>query len=171
MDNEVETIEEFERKKMEERYISMARDLLQKATNALDKQNNEDLTTEVILKILEAVIKVGDLTDRNLLNNTLEIMDSIGLEHFNITFSIPKIVKKYKIPTMNSKRRTIPLKHRHTIFKKYKYRCVECGATNEETRLEIDHIVPLSKGGTNDVENLQVLCKECNLGKSNNLWD
>ena len=45
--------------------------------------------------------------------------------------------------------------------------CQLCGATKERERLEVDHIVPRSKGGTNDPDNLQVLCAPCNRGKSN----
>ena len=45
--------------------------------------------------------------------------------------------------------------------------CQLCGATREQERLEVDHIVPRSKGGTNDPGNLQVLCAPCNRGKSN----
>ena len=37
--------------------------------------------------------------------------------------------------------------------------CQLCGATKEQERLEVDHIVPRSKGGTNDPDNLQVLCE------------
>ena len=42
------------------------------------------------------------------------------------------------------------------------YECVECGV---KVDLTIDHIVPLSGGGTNDVENLQFLCKSHNSAK------
>mgnify|MGYP002526445271 FL=1 len=45
--------------------------------------------------------------------------------------------------------------------------CQLCGTTKEQERLEVDHIVPRSKGGTNDPGNLQVLCAPCNRGKSN----
>lgn len=43
-------------------------------------------------------------------------------------------------------------------------RCVFCGSLE---RIEIDHIVPISKGGTNDIENLQPLCRRCNSSKGN----
>jgi 5-methylcytosine-specific restriction endonuclease McrA len=42
--------------------------------------------------------------------------------------------------------------------------CAFCGATKY---LTIDHIKPLSKGGKNELENIQVLCWECNRFKSN----
>jgi diadenosine tetraphosphate (Ap4A) HIT family hydrolase len=40
-----------------------------------------------------------------------------------------------------------------------------CGATKKERRLEVDHIKPRSKGGTNDPSNLQALCYQCNRAK------
>ena len=45
--------------------------------------------------------------------------------------------------------------------------CQLCGATRDQERLEVDHIVPRSRGGSNDPDNLQVLCGRCNRGKGN----
>ena len=47
--------------------------------------------------------------------------------------------------------------------------CCSCGRSSREDgiTLEVDHIIPRSKGGTDDLENLQALCKKCNIGKSN----
>jgi len=56
---------------------------------------------------------------------------------------------------------------RYRLLKKANGRCSLCGATKKETVLHVDHIVPRSKGGTNDESNLQILCLKCNLGKSN----
>lgn len=42
-------------------------------------------------------------------------------------------------------------------------RCVKCSSSP----VEVDHIIPLSKGGTNHIDNLQPLCKPCNSGKGN----
>lgn len=45
-------------------------------------------------------------------------------------------------------------------------KCTRCGKTAEETVLEIDHVIPVSKGGISTIENLTTLCITCNRGKS-----
>ena len=45
--------------------------------------------------------------------------------------------------------------------------CQLCGVGPKDEVLEVDHIIPRSKGGTNDPDNLQVLCTRCNRGKGN----
>ena len=46
-------------------------------------------------------------------------------------------------------------------------RCAYCGL--EEVPLEIDHIIPKSRGGANRLQNLALSCKECNSVKANKL--
>ena len=71
----------------------------------------------------------------------------------------------------NKKRRkAIPRRLRHLVFERDGYRCRECGATNKETTLHVDHIKPISKGGTNELSNLQTLCEQCNLAKYTDEW-
>lgn len=67
-------------------------------------------------------------------------------------------------------RQSIPRKLRHQVFQRDGYRCRECGATNKQTRLHVDHIVPVARGGTNDLSNLQTLCEECNKAKYTDEW-
>ena len=67
-------------------------------------------------------------------------------------------------------RQPIPRKLRHQVFQRDNYRCRECGATNKQTRLHVDHIKPVAKGGTNDLSNLQTLCEECNRAKYTDEW-
>lgn len=62
-------------------------------------------------------------------------------------------------------------RQRHAVFVRDNYRCVECGATNKDTILHVDHIHPKSKGGSNELSNLQTLCILCNLGKSDTIWE
>jgi len=61
----------------------------------------------------------------------------------------------------------VPDSIRYRILKKAGGRCALCGASKKETTLHIDHILPRSRGGSNDESNLQVLCFQCNLGKGN----
>ncbi len=61
----------------------------------------------------------------------------------------------------------IPEALRYQVLKAASGKCVLCGASAETAVLHVDHIVPRSKGGTNDLDNLQCLCEQCNLGKSN----
>lgn len=62
--------------------------------------------------------------------------------------------------------RYIPNKLKKEVLKKFKNRCCFCGS---KLKLEYDHIIPLSKGGITEISNLQLLCKTCNLKKSNKL--
>jgi 5-methylcytosine-specific restriction endonuclease McrA len=59
------------------------------------------------------------------------------------------------------------LRNQKAKMKKMKWKhCLLCGALD---RLTIDHIVPVSKGGTNSLSNLQVLCNDCNIKKGDNI--
>ncbi len=56
-----------------------------------------------------------------------------------------------------------------SVLAKDNWTCCSCGRSSREEgiTLEVDHIIPRSKGGTDDLDNLQTLCKKCNIGKSN----
>ena len=84
--------------------------------------------------------------------------------------------EKINIPedkTKNSriyKKRNINLRTRLDVLKKDHFRCVFCGrspAFEGGVILHIDYIKPFSKGGESTKSNLQTLCSDCNLGKSN----
>jgi 5-methylcytosine-specific restriction endonuclease McrA len=55
------------------------------------------------------------------------------------------------------------------IKKENGYICVHCGKKEPEIKLTRDHIIPISKGGTNYIENIQPLCGACNSKKHNKL--
>ena len=51
---------------------------------------------------------------------------------------------------------------RYEILKRAKFRCELCGISAEIKALEVDHIIPRNKGGTDDPSNFQALCYSCN---------
>lgn len=63
------------------------------------------------------------------------------------------------------KRKPISKKLRFEIFKRDKFTCQYCGKMAPDVVLEVDHIKPVCKGGTNDELNLITSCFECNRGK------
>lgn len=65
-----------------------------------------------------------------------------------------------------TKRPRIPREVVDAVYKRDGGRCQECGATED---LQLDHIIPFSKGGATTVENLQLLCGKCNRAKSNKI--
>lgn len=56
-----------------------------------------------------------------------------------------------------------------SVLARDNWTCCSCGRQAQEDgiTLEVDHIIPRSKGGTDETSNLQTLCKKCNIGKSN----
>ncbi len=72
--------------------------------------------------------------------------------------------KKYKKVT-KQRTRHISKSVRVNVFVRDNYRCIFCGRTSRQTELQIDHIIPFSKGGSNQINNLQTLCLDCNQGK------
>jgi hypothetical protein len=63
----------------------------------------------------------------------------------------------------NRQRTVIPESVRHEIWRRDQGCCVECGS---KERLEYDHLIPFSKGGSNTARNLRLLCETCNRRKS-----
>ncbi|MET7362553.1 HNH endonuclease [Streptomyces sp. NPDC005562] len=64
-------------------------------------------------------------------------------------------------------RKSIPGSIRALVHHTYGNRCAACGRTpkDDQVKLVIDHMVPLDLGGTNEQENLQLLCEEDNHNK------
>jgi len=68
---------------------------------------------------------------------------------------------------MYDERRKLTAGLRFIIFQRDNFKCKLCGASGVESkvRLEVDHIIPISKWGRTEELNLQTICRECNIGK------
>jgi len=63
-------------------------------------------------------------------------------------------------------RLSIPDDVKMFVWKRDQGKCVKCGS---QTNLEFDHIIPVSKGGSNTARNIQLLCESCNRKKSDKI--
>jgi len=54
------------------------------------------------------------------------------------------------------------------LLNKYEGKCLQCGSTEN---IEADHVVPITKGGSNSIENIQPLCRRCNRKKWTKILD
>lgn len=87
-----------------------------------------------------------------------------------------KVKNKEKVNIWNEERRfrllgnggKFVLAEWENLCKRYGNKCLCCG---KKTKLTIDHIVPLTMGGTNNIDNIQPLCQSCNSRKNNKIID
>lgn len=61
-------------------------------------------------------------------------------------------------------------KMRFFVYQRDNYRCRKCGVSQAFAQLEVDHIVPIAKGGKSTSRNLQTLCHRCNVEKGDSLF-
>jgi 5-methylcytosine-specific restriction endonuclease McrA len=58
-----------------------------------------------------------------------------------------------------------------TLLDAYSHTCLSCLKSDPEVKLTADHVVPLVKGGSNTIDNIQPLCGPCNSSKGTKIID
>jgi hypothetical protein len=75
---------------------------------------------------------------------------------------VAAMISQRRLVTGGRDTRSVPHHVKNEVWRRDGGRCVQCGASEH---LEYDHIIPYSKGGATSVNNLQVLCRRCNVAK------
>ena len=84
--------------------------------------------------------------------------------------SLPKEALSQEELKEINRRRNIKDATRYAVLERAGFKCQCCGSKplkNNDVVLHIDHIIPHSLGGSDSIDNLQVLCDKCNLSKQN----
>ena len=97
--------------------------------------------------------------------NELEFMLDFLLEFVEVDYS-PVSDGNTESEGNKSNARYIPKAVKLAVWRRDLGRCVQCGS---QENLEFDHIIPVSKGGSNTERNIQLLCEKCNRKKSNSI--
>jgi 5-methylcytosine-specific restriction endonuclease McrA len=88
-------------------------------------------------------------------------MSRLGPNHPRWTGGLSQGTKRLVLKRINGGSHN--LEEWQRLCARFGKRCVGCGL---KAKLEVDHIVPLVKGGTDSIDNLQPLCRSCNARKS-----
>lgn len=92
------------------------------------------------------------------------LCEKLGIPFTNQSLS--SLVIQYEEQLFRPKRQPIDKETREALIEDAGYVCKTCGNKFCKTKLQIDHVIPVSEGGTNDYENLQVLCLTCHMDKT-----
>lgn len=150
----------------------------------LKKTRNLNISTESLFEnLVEVWTKLGHQPKYNDLSKIVSLYSSgtyekrfgtwrKALEAFvlwaNEGISPPSIQIAPSGVVGRSGSRTANWRQRAIVLMRDGAKCQLCGATPQSgARLHIDHVIPWSKGGETVLENLRVLCEQCNIGRSN----
>lgn len=110
--------------------------------------------------------------------NPFFTFNEITRQQFVTQFPFKELLRQARIPRQVqpsdhltkgkrvSKRKALSKRLRLLILERDGYKCCLCGRTAREVKLEVDHNIPVAKGGTDSINNLRTLCIDCNRGKS-----
>jgi hypothetical protein len=93
-----------------------------------------------------------------------QICDEKGIEFANQSF--PSVVKQMRNKFMKVQRQCFSKEFRAGIYESQNKCCQLCSDKLKPNLFHIDHIIALANGGNNEIDNLQILCKECHYVKT-----
>jgi hypothetical protein len=131
-----------------------------------EKKENEKLIElekqkEIENKLLERDKRIKDNLKKDLLQK--EHLKRIESEAIQELIDDGHISENF---SLKHEREPIPSHIKLAVWKRDKQKCVYC---NNNNKLEFDHIIPVSKGGSNSINNIQLLCFDCNRSKSSKI--
>ena len=135
---------------------------IQKKYDKLMKEKQQSIIKNVSNINSDLLSKVEKYKDNN--ETVIEFIENAILK------SLPKKALSQEELKEINRRRKISDTTRYAVLERAGFKCQCCGSKplkNNDVVLHIDHIIPHSLGGSDSIDNLQVLCNKCNLSKQN----
>jgi 5-methylcytosine-specific restriction endonuclease McrA len=116
-----------------------------------------------------SLLKIAQGEEHNFVELVSKIKPTHLFKNGNDRISREKISDEHKkIKISIDETKFVRAGMRWQVFERDDFKCVACGRSAKDGAiLHVDHIVPRSKGGKNEMDNYQTLCHLCNIGKSN----
>ncbi len=135
-------------------------------TGDILRVNNKDTFEIVDWKVLETYIHLSP-EEAKLEWEKYPFGDTRRAKKYGYYPYVLKNLKKVKeYPPKKPSPRYISSEVRNKVWLRDDGKCKRCGV---RANLEFDHIIPVSKGGSNTEKNIELLCKGCNIKKSNRI--
>ena len=138
------------------------KDKIQLRYNQLIKEKQQNILKNVSNINSDLLSKVEKYKNEN--ETIIEFIESAILK------SLPKEISTQEKLKKINRRRSINDTTRYAVLERAGFKCQCCGMKplkNNDVILHIDHIIPYSLGGSDSIDNLQVLCYKCNISKRN----
>jgi Tfp pilus assembly protein PilF len=115
-----------------------------------------------------ADIEIAEKLDNNL--DELDICKEFVIGYKNNIIQILSNIGALEKRQAQLERSKMTQSMRYDVLKRDNFKCKICGrSVKDGIQLHVDHIIPISKGGKTEMNNLQILCNMCNFGKSDKL--
>ena len=133
---------------------------IQKVYNQLIKERSQSIIKNVSNINPDLLKKIEKYKKEN--ETIIEFIENAVLK------SLPKEILSEKELKEINRRKNINSSTRYSILERAGFKCQCCGVKplkNNNITLHVDHIIPRSLGGSDNIDNLQILCNKCNLSK------
>jgi len=117
------------------------------------------------IDILRVIFKYSEAEATKIVTTAVKMEEKERLRNVKRKIS-RKIQENYHNMPCDERRISLSDEVKSFVWNRDKGRCVKCGS---QEKLEFDHIIPFSKGGSDTARNIQILCESCNRSKSDNI--
>ncbi len=124
------------------------------------------LKLEIDETVAARIARSSDGTPLDILNRIRHIRDYAHIKNSSEKISADIATEALKLLSSaefekesDNGRQAIPSEVRREVWRRDEGRCVKCGSREN---LEFDHIIPVSRGGSNTARNIELLCENCN---------